>query len=365
MASPPLLCILSGALIVLLCQCSESNFAGSSDKNPKQPSPAMDNPTPEEVETETPPRQEVFSIREKEDRKVDMVWIIDSSKSMIPHAANVRKNFNKFIQEVESQADLRLALINHHEQPNLQVHLDHTKKNRIHVKQKVGSTDGLLITAVTSCKSGTSNAISEEDFLMTGKKPTICGEELELDNHDPRFGSYPTGSVSGIYVEREPNSLHNSGSLKNFYRKGAKTIFVFVTDDNAYYVTEKNFLELFKKAHHSSPSIFGFVGIRETRDCSVTYPGKAYSQLAKATKGAVYDICQDDWTEHFATFSQQVQKIMDTNFQLENPNAKTELTKVEVDGKEISSEHYTINGNELSINSEIIKPGSQKVTVRY
>ena len=161
-------------------------------------------------------------------------------------------------------------------------------------------------------------------------------------------------------------------------RPNSLKIFVFVTDDDARVVTSENFFKYLAPELRSAV-IFSFAGVKGSsipiealnnrrmgaikgvNGCQALL-GQSYQNLAEASGGSVFDICEEDWTKHFNKLTNNVSSIVNNRFILKN-NKK--LISVEIDGKKLENQEYRIEANTLIINEQLIDTTSKFLTVKY
>lgn len=255
------------------------------------------------------PFNEMFSTTSSKDHKpVDLVWIIDNSGSMNQEAAHVRNNLAKFVEFLQDKVTIRLALISQIGNTGTSVNIPSGLKSEGHIEinQRVSSRDGFK--------------------KLLSKVPDL---------------------------------------QSNFFRANSQKAFVFVTDDNSNMATSE-FVDVLKRDGIDQFKLFGFIGM-ETKALSpcMARHGSEYKKLAESTQGRVFNICEKDWANHFNKLADQVVSLGRTSFTLEKPNIDG-IEWVKVNGKEISSDRYSLNGRVLKIDSQLFQAaGTYQVSVEY
>lgn len=345
---------------------------------------------------------------------IDMVWVIDNSGSMADEAQNVRDNFDRFIEKTSKFVDLKLALLSRPSHSNmgdsssettpgaipgglpgsiprmnwdLGVTLSDKAKEAGHQQLPIGigSYNPLGILAAAICDDSENGVISPNPGSMMGgrKKFKICGKEFgnsgESSVSNPNSTANPSNRTR--YMERfDPSKV--SAKLKDFFRNGAKKIFVIVSDEDSFVVNGTNFLDLIKSSIDSDPTVFAFAGMEgvnpftasgsssignatgSKKKCSA-YRGEAYHVLAQKTGGKVFDICEENWTEHFDRLTENVKEIVSNQFKLAPKNEKLEIVSVKVNGNEIASDDYNFANNTITIDKKYATKDGAEVEVEY
>lgn len=284
-----------------LVACSNQEFAGSSGQRF-----AGDGGTgrggPGDQDDERDTKEKRFSI-EANRGPVDILWLIDTSGSMREETDNVKRNFSSFLTNLARQTSAKLTLVA--KNTEIQLSREALDSGHVQINQTVASTDALVIA---------------RDLLKNG-------------------------SVA--------------------LRDGARFVVVVVTDDNAAVVTDRNFLDLLEPAVQSkNPVLFAFRGDVSKPNCKVANKGVAYENLAKATGGQVFDICDQDWTPNFNKLVSSVESIANSSFKLQDPNF-LEVSKVLLDGLLLEPRDYAVIDGELRLIPALISPTSKEIVVKY
>ncbi len=266
--------------------------------------------------------KEIFKYT-AEKNPVDIVWLIDTSRSMVEECANVRSNFDSFINSLEANNDIKVALVASSNDPTglgLQVKLSDSAKQRGHIQidSVVSSNDPLYALSVISCSSADASS--------------LCGNP-----------------ISGVNQSKGPLAFNpsNRGALLNFYRPNSKKVFIIVTDDDALKVTHDNLFSFLPQTHQGA-TFFSFVSkqgttaekLRElienpniTGDELPQVKGSSYINLAKSSGGEAYDIYDSNWSKHFDTLKNSIEDIANAEFQLDGLN---KLISVSLEGAKLT-----------------------------
>ena len=258
--------------------------------------------------------------------KIDIAWYVDQSGSMGAETQLVKENIEKFMSGVATFTDARVALVasNSGEKP---LTLSAPSESRVQVNQEVKSRDALAIAINTFAKDST---------------------------------ALPTG------VKKYSGAL---GKLSTFFREGVPAVIVVVTDDNAEDVTEINFLSHAKSTLGRDPRLFAFAASKSSPyvgqpNCTVAADGTAYVEIARLTKGEVFDICEPDWKDNLAKLTSGVLGAAQNSFVLRS--APSSIKEVKVNGRKLLQSEYTNKGSVLTVaTSALDKTKDSTVEVVY
>lgn len=228
--------------------------------------------------------------REITTSNVDMIWVVDNSVSMSEEIQIIRNNLGKFLLSLEDRAKLNFTLI-------------------------------------TNDRGSHGMALSQ----------------WALDRGYKQIAKYINSHDSLVqFIKLIPQMMGSSLKLNS------KKVIVIVSDDNSE-LSYKDFLFTFTKIFNLAQiKIFGFVGIDKKVSPCIDYSGKHYIELAKATGGQIFNICESDWTPHFNALIKDVGEITKTKFTL--PSAPKGRLIVKVDGKSIDK--FLLDGLDLIIHPD-------------
>ena len=264
---------------------------------------------------------------------VDITWMIDNSGSMAQEAAHVRANFQSFINSVQLEADLKVALISRVGDAGTAVRLPNPGANAIQLDRLVWSTDSLQILASAICPNPA-----------------------------------PAGSACATIRSSSVNDITDiAGQLSPFLRPNARQAFVFVTDDNSA-IASSQFMTAFKEVYpNSKPAMYGFIGLDAATSPCMDSAGTEYAKLAKETGGTMYNICEADWTEAFKKLATNVVRLAYAPVVVPADLLQgAELLTVSVNGNDLKAEDYSLTPDGLFIDPSITKGlGEVTVYVRY
>jgi hypothetical protein len=306
-------------------------------------------------------KEQIFSLSSQDIGKVDIVLIVDNSGSMREEAEQVRRNLRRFMDTLQARTDVKLALMSstvadansgstitvngvpQTGSTGVDLSADDLARGYLQIPTAVGSTNALAMLASASCDAIPVQRTANADQTSS---LTLCGKTFNLG--------------AGISLEGTNNVTEVGGKLKTFYREGAKRIFVTVTDDNARGIDQTSIVPLLTSASGEKPVMFTFGGIASVANvCSVAKRSEAYESLATSTNGGFYDICLQDWSPHFSKLSERVVKLLASTVEF----GGGEVKKVLIDGVEIASDQYRVEGSKHIIKETAITAESKSITV--
>lgn len=311
-------------MMILLAGCNDATFEGS------------DSSTTAGVEKEetsadslaVKPVTESFELQSVK-QPIDLVWVVDNSQSMIEENPVAQANLDAFAEKVSAISDLHMAVISM-DQGDLGVRLSDKLKAKHHVQvaRAVGSTNLLAILASATCPMNTTEAYVADPGSYAGSMK-ICNQAVKSRSDED-------------FLEDEVTVDAVKGALASFYRPEAKKVFVFVTDDDADFVTSRNFLGLvepFLGKEGGKPVVFSFQAV-DGATCPVSTVGHSYGDLARRTKGETFDICAADWSQHFSRLTKAVERVSVKTITLKG-SAK-EVLSVAVDGEKLKRTSFKL-----------------------
>lgn len=224
---------------------------------------------------------------------LDVLWVIDNSGSMKQEAGHVRQNISRFIDHIESFADVKVGLISEKGNSGTSVSLP-SASNMFQVNRKVASRNAFRITA------------------------------SEVTN----------------------------GQLKDFFREGASRIIIVVTDDKSDMSYSDFIAQIGGGAER--PKVFSFSSFASKSEspCRANY-SDVYFTAASETGGKVFNVCDSDWSGHFDTLAEEVIEFTDTKVTL-NESQIDEILSVKINGELAESSSYTFDGVTVSLKSELL-----------
>jgi len=336
------------ATLFLTSACDESRFSASTPRKPAvespKPKPVKPNGQSDDGQPQETIEEEFFL--DQTAGSIDMVWLIDTSGSMREETAQVQRNFANFASTLASRSGTKFALIANKPSgfSGIGIDLGFGTGDRIQIETSVGSSNALAIAAAAICPAQTTPSLGSSSSIRPASL-TICSQAVTATEN--------AAGVAGV-----------AGQLSSFFRKEAKPIFVIVTDDDARAVTDQNFLNMVQPhLMGRSPTVYAFRGRESRPNCSVARPGVAYENLAAATGGTVFDICEPDWSPHFSNLGQAVIELIQSTFDLKNRVQR--LVKVMVDDLPLGESDYEISGQSITLKKGAVSSDAKKLKVIY
>ena len=274
---------------------------------------------------------EAFDINKSSSRKVDIIWIIDNSGSMTAEAAHVRANYLEFTNGLIGQADIKSVLISDEGTDGNKVRMPDELRGDSHmqVDRYVHSRDAMCIA-----------------------QATLFTQQEHLDK-----------TSSGGCAERFGHATPTLG-LMEFLRPTSQKVFIFVTDDNEGFTTSNSFLNDFRSTFNQDPLVYGFIGLGAQSPCQAR-TGNVYKDAVQATGGAFYNICDTDWSQHFAQLTNHVSQSVKSTFSLSFPDIENDDITVTVDGRVLDASEYTLDSGLLRIDETVLLNATGQVVVTY
>ncbi len=336
---------------------SDAISAVSTTGNPSTP-PANPPPVPPPTASGFKEEQQNFSAQTTV-KEVDMVWVIDNSFSMSEESSNVRSNFEKFINQLQSQVDIKVALISA------------TKTN------DYGTQVGLPASAKMNGRN------LEIDYFVDSYNATLLAVAATCQETD----------VTGICGSLRSNNRYSRmmGQLTSFLRPNSNKVFIFVTDDdtransdagiqidnfpqanpnyvkgvtlveNSHYISDTTFLTRMNSVFgESSPyRVFGFIATagKDQSACQVTRESKAYKNIITLKGGTYFDICKTDWSSYFTQLVDKIFLYAQTDFVLSqvSTNDLKRIVSVKLNGTILQAGiDYTVSGRQISLQQDLV-----------
>lgn len=362
---------------------SEDASTGVNDQDTPGPGPGPDpEPPPPGAKIQT----DGFTVRADTSGALDLVWVVDNSGSMSEEAANVEKNLARFITQVKTKTDLRMAVISA-QSGSQGVRVPATPGLDLRViDHQVESFNPLTLLALSFC----SDAQIAKGASAFSSPPLI----VRLNDHGfERFCALAKLQESGVPPEYSIKLVTNALSDNRFYRADAAKAFIVVTDDNSEpdmwvypnimwpsvtWEAWENGLTAGRFHSHlkarfvdQRAKVFSFldpIGLdkRPSSECG-NYPGKEYINLAKLTEAKTYDICEPDWTPHFDNLINSVVTLAQTQFKLTKTGVIA-VTEVRIGGNVIAPSLYSFAAGYLSVDTALVESSigkSLSVTYSY
>lgn len=282
--------------------------------------------------------------------QADVVWTIDNSTSMAEEAYNVRVNFDTFVRRLESVSDVKMGLISSstYDQSakifGVKMADDLIAKGHYQfdaLATGVGSWNLMAFAAIISCASNRS------DVLTDPWDTTICN----------RRSSNP----SSRKLEEQDYVDAARGRMVNFYRPGAKRIYIFVTDDESRHFKSADFKAVMDTQVPNNYHVFGFVGNKADTRCNADETGSDYVSLANDTGGRTFPLCDPNWTPHFDTLASSIFRLIEKGYDI--PTDAT-VKHVYLDDVELNASQYVVETDrKLYLKKGVVKQAGQKIRI--
>jgi hypothetical protein len=244
---------------------------------------------------------------------LDVIWIIDNSGSMNEEAASVRSNLNNFVHTLESIPDSRMVLISAVGDTGTLTRLPATSFPSKQIDINVNSYDALKILQSSMCPVESST--------------TECN------------------AVSSYASVR--------GSLSSFLRPDSKKVLVIVSDDESS-IAESSFRAVYDSLYApDSLSVYGWVGLGAAVSPCQARTGTQYLNLASLKFGEMYNVCDADWSSHFAKLSTNVVTLALETIPLPEDILQGEIIAVTINGIPLPRDKYTITNSGIVFDPSI------------
>lgn len=209
--------------------------------------------------------------------KVDIVWVIDASGSMLDEYIKVGKNLTKFADDIAAaQVDLRIVMLT--QSPAIPVICPVTPPDPL-TGTALGMDDRyrFIQTPVDSnnlLESAVSRFPMYEDFL----RPDAALNFVFLTDDESRYGGLPTGADRAAAFEKDMRALAKKGFTAHTISSPGPS-----PCRDAACMPDAN----------TGICVFVMLG------CGASAVGETYYALADATKGLKSSICESDWSAIF------------------------------------------------------------------
>lgn len=265
--------------------------------------------------------------------EVDIVWVVDNSGSMKEEAEHVRKNVASFADQVKKRANVRMALVSRKGNSGTAVSLP-SGSDFFHIDQEVTSWDGILLAASALCASGSKASPSCRDIDNANLiKPHNNQENPQAEIND---------------------SKKVRGKLRDFLsREYSKKVFVFVTDDNSSWSYERFLAIARENLQGQTPMVSSFIQLPNSKKNCGHAVGKAYMDLASRTGGKVYDICESDWISTFDQLASDVEREIETVFELPKGVQGKDVVSVLKNGFPLDPKFYQVTNTTVRVSKSV------------
>ncbi len=308
----------------------------------------------------------------RQSRKVDIIWVIDSSGSMSEEINAINQNLMAFVGALDHyKIDYRLALL-----------LKNYRKFNLKIPKEVKDCDKAGVSKSNICKfSAHVNSYNGLKVLLNCFQIPYNSKYVSMfDNYryiDKRLLTSLNWSCG------DPEEL-GSGKLAvpftQFMRDGVHKEIIMVTDDESF-VTADGFVshmtgKLADMTVHSivavNPDSAKFVGYSLTENpkskasdsCRTERVSSVYPKLSNQTEGKVIDICEKNWKNIFEILKFEI--VKKTTFTLSHSPIVESIT-VAVSDKDISNSkwYYDAKTKNIVFTKGYSPPLDSMIKVRY
>ncbi|WP_224367355.1 choice-of-anchor D domain-containing protein [Hyalangium versicolor] len=292
--------------------------------------------------------------------KVDVLFVIDNSGSMMEEQQSLGANFAAFMSSaLESGVDYHLGV----------------------------TTTGLDISSGgwSQCPGGAEGGENGRLFPVDGSSPRIItpstpnaagvfANNTQVGvchwNEQGLDGAYRALSDPLLHSLDDPRTQQSADGNGGFLRSEARLAIIFVSDEEDFSAQPVSFYETyFKSLKDNDPgklAVSAIVGPKDLTACSTaSSSGTRYIQLAEATGGVVESICTPNWAS-------SLKKLSDTtfgpkrNFPLSDVPADPAQISVRINGEEITTHwHYEPSTNSVLFDVGYAPPAGAFVEVTY
>lgn len=339
---------------------------------------------------------------------IDLVMTVDNTASMVQEAENVSKNLLAFMATVSQRADVRLTLLNNSgasRETKVLLPKELMDKGAFQVNIGIGDRSMLAQVAAATCPVATTAEaatphntsllvpVPGTTVKVSGCTYKICGKDVFVpncalmldDNVTPTVATtfrktvdeFPIDyAVPTVFLQAGSGLRGIRGEVNTRLRKGARLVYVMVSDDDSTVVDELNFIELVKPQVPSrSIEVYGFAaipGITVAKSvdgkptCTlVGNPGPAtysrsYIQLAKKNGGMTYDICAENWKPYFDNMALKITETLqaETTYDL-GIKGVASIASATMSGKAIPLERLQlVSGSSVVLPNDLVTVGA-------
>lgn len=274
-----------------------------------------------------------------ESRKVDIVFVVDTSGSMNEEKALLERNMASFIREFAANNN-KMDYLVHLLGSDFNIPTAQGSINL--VDQRVGSNDALAILY---------NYISTGYGGQTVRKESVVEAVVITDDN-----AYPSGDLPIRVNPFNPSFSTFQGSSAEISTLNAQEFSTLITQNMPGLKLRFN----------------GLVGKREGQNkdwCHISEVGAEYEALAAMPqyKGTIADLCRDDWTPLLTELASDIiKRVEQTSIRLEFPPDLSRGYQVAIDGERLDARSISITPDGIiEIIDENLKKRVGTLTIRY
>jgi hypothetical protein len=247
---------------------------------------------------------------------LDVLWVVDNSGSMSEEAEHVRNNLLSFMNTLENSTSTHVTL------------LSRITSNRTPVnaqdRQALEKYNSTAVNFPQGYDQNKHSYLNTQILSYNALSMIVTLQELLITSTDSRQAIFRDDSEKVIIVVSDDNSWV---SVDEFYK--GLDYFGFPKDDMTFY---------------------SFIGFGEEESPCQAATGSVYKELSAETGGKSFNICEQDWGQHFSDLIDDIiLTIADSKFDvgIQDPSS----VKVYVNDEEISE--FTVSNTRVSIDPEL------------
>lgn len=292
--------------------------------------------------------------------KVDVLFVIDNSGSMMEEQQSLGANFSSFMSAaLESGVDYHIGV----------------------------TTTGLDPSSGgwSQCPGGADGGENGRLFPADGSSPRIITPQTPNAaavfannthvgvchwNEQGLDGAYRALSEPLLHSLDDPRTPQSADGNGGFIRPDARLAIIFISDEEDFSSQPVPFYETYfrslKDNDPSKLSISAVVGPRDLSSCSTaSSSGLRYIQLAEDTGGVVESICTPNWSNSLENLSDSAFGPK-RNFPLSDVPADPSKIAVRVNGADVTSGwHYDAGTNSVLFDAGSAPPAGSYVEITY
>ncbi len=280
---------------------------------------------------------QVDTFSQKTSAKIDILWIIDNSGTMIQEQANLANNFDAFIEVVEnSSVDYQIGVIS-------------TDMENIAFAGKLQGNPRIIQAGPDARTQFAANV--QVGIDGAGKEKGLEAAYMALS--EPLLSGYNAG----------------------FLRHDAALAVIFVSDEDDKSFNVVNFFhrtfETLKGAGNENRVVGGAIVGDRTDGCSgaggTAAPGERYHDLVQAMGGSVGSICEGDFSNTLNQLGLTVAGL-DRRFSLSDESPEVASIVVKVDGVEVAENRdtgWTFENGSIFFSGSYVPPPKAVIEVSY
>lgn len=267
--------------------------------------------------------------------RIDILWVVDNSPSMLQEQNDLAANFDSFIQFIdESDVDYQIGVIS----------------TDLDLAGHQGQLQGNPTIITRDTQPDPASAFSQNIRVGTGG----AGNERGLE--------------AAYHALSEPLI---SGANAGFLRSDAALAIIFVSDEDDHSFGQIGFyqrtFEQLKRVGNENRVMAGAVVGPQPDGCATAAAGTRYHMLVQAVGGSIGSICEADFSDTLSQLGLTVAGL-DRRFQLSDENPEQESIEVRVAGQPIEQDWqngWTFENGNIFFNGSYVPPPGSTIEVSY